>query len=415
MIKLNAAAGLPVILTMLLATFGCQKKTNNEQNKVEENKVGTFGYDLAFLKKHKEVVVLTAPDAAAARIIVVADYQGRVMTSTSDGDAGNSYGWLNYDLIQSGEIKPHMNAFGGEERFWLSPEGGQFSVYFKKGAKFDFDNWQTPPLIDSEAFEVVSTDSSHAHFRKQASLENHSGTKFDFTIDRTVSMLDRAKTKLLLGIGSIDKVKSVAFETANTLTNTGPAWTPETGAVGVWILGMFTPGEKTTIVAPYSRLAGAKPLLTDNYFGSIPSDRLRVDSSAIFLKADGKFRSKIGLAPMSAKPVAGSYDAEKGILTIVQYDMDAQGDYLKSTWEHHKEPYKGDALNAYNDGALEDGSQMGPFYELESNSSVKFLRTNEKLTHHHRTFHFEGDQYTLNEIALKVLGVRLDDIVSVFK
>jgi hypothetical protein len=413
--KITVRTGLPAILIFLLAVTACQKKTNNEQNTVEENKQGTFGYDLAFLKKHKEVIVLSAPDAVDAKIILVADYQGRVMTSTSDGEAGNSYGWINYDLIKSGDIKPHMNAFGGEERFWLSPEGGQFSVYFKKGAKFDFESWQTPALIDSEAFEVVSADPDKAHFRRRASLENHSGTRFDFIIDRTVSMLDRAKTQSLLGIGSVEKVKSVAFETANTLTNTGSNWTPDLGAVGVWILGMFTPGEKTTIVAPYTQLGGAQPLLTDNYFGSIPADRLKVDGTAIYLKADGKFRSKIGLAPMSAKPVAGSYDAEKGILTIVQYDLDTHGDYLKSTWEQHTEPYKGDALNAYNDGALEDGSQMGPFYELESNSSVKFLKTNEQLTHHHRTFHFEGDKDALNEIAQKVLGVGLDEIVSAFK
>jgi hypothetical protein len=413
--KIPGRTGLPAILIFLLAVAACQTKTKNEQNKVEENKQGTFGYDLAFLKKHKEVIVLSAPYAPEAKIVLVADYQGRVMTSTSDGEAGNSYGWINYDLIKSGDIKPHMNAFGGEERFWLSPEGGQFSVYFKKGAKFDFENWQTPALIDSEAFEVVSSGPDKAHFRQQASLENHSGTRFDFVIDRTVSMLDRDKTQRLLGISAVENVKSVGFETANTLTNTGANWAAESGAVGVWILGMFTPGEKTTIVAPYSQLGGSKPLLTDNYFGSIPSDRLKVDSTAIYLKADGKFRSKIGLAPISAKPVAGSYDAEKGILTIVQYDLDTHGDYMKSTWEQHKDPYKGDALNAYNDGALEDGSQMGPFYELESNSSVKFLKTNEKLTHHHRTFHFEGDTNALNEISKKVLGVGLKEIMSVFE
>jgi hypothetical protein len=78
------------------------------------------------------------------------------MTSTADGGQGNSYGWINYGLIKSGEHQPHMNAFGGEERFWLSPEGGQFSIYFKKGKSFDFENWQTPAIIDTVSFAVTN-------------------------------------------------------------------------------------------------------------------------------------------------------------------------------------------------------------------------------------------------------------------
>ena len=30
-----------------------------------------------------------------------------------------------------------MNVFGGEDRFWLGPEGGQFALYFKAGDPFD--------------------------------------------------------------------------------------------------------------------------------------------------------------------------------------------------------------------------------------------------------------------------------------
>jgi hypothetical protein len=391
---------------------GCVKKTDSDQNKVENTaeKQGTFGYDLAFLKKHKEVTVLTAPDDEKSQAIVIAAYQGRVMTSTADGATGNSYGWINYKLITSGENKPHINAFGGEDRFWLSPEGGQFSVYFKKGQKFDFENWQTPAVIDSEPYEIIASDRHSVSFRKDAVLENHSGTRLDFAIDRKVSMLSKSDASRLLSVPSFEKIKVTAYESENTLTNNGADWKKETGAIGVWILGMFTPGEKTTIIAPFSKENSEKPALTDNYFGSIPTDRLTIKDSAVFLKADGKFRSKIGLAPSSARPVAGSYDAEKQILTIVQYDLDTKGDYLKSTWELHKDPYKGDALNAYNDGPLEDGTQMGPFYELESNSSVKLLKKNEKMTHIHRTYHFEGERSDLNTIAKQVLGVGIDEI-----
>ena len=58
------------------------------------------------------------------------------MTSTARGLKGRSYGWINHDLIASKEIQKQMNAYGGEDRFWLGPEGGQFSLFFKKGDPF---------------------------------------------------------------------------------------------------------------------------------------------------------------------------------------------------------------------------------------------------------------------------------------
>jgi hypothetical protein len=91
---------------------------------------GTFGYDLNFLKQyHKDLVVLG--DNEGAQVIIVPAYQGRVMTSTSGGNAGLSFGWVNHDLIASGKQSEHMNAFGGEDRFWLGPEGGQFQSFLK--------------------------------------------------------------------------------------------------------------------------------------------------------------------------------------------------------------------------------------------------------------------------------------------
>ena len=90
--------------------------------------VDTFGDALAFLREHTDVILLAAGDAQVA---VVAEYQGRVMTSTSGGADGPSYGWINREAIASGERQPHINVFGGEDRFWLGPEGGQFSIFSK--------------------------------------------------------------------------------------------------------------------------------------------------------------------------------------------------------------------------------------------------------------------------------------------
>ena len=90
-----------------------------------------------------------------AKVAVSPAWQGRVMTSTAGGDAGLSFGWINRELIESRKLQPHMNAFGGEDRFWMGPEGGQFSIFFAKGTKFDLADWQTPAPIDTLPFQVV--------------------------------------------------------------------------------------------------------------------------------------------------------------------------------------------------------------------------------------------------------------------
>lgn len=410
------ASNIALVLALSTLGFSCRKKAENDRQAITTevfDSTGTFAYDLSFLKKHKDVVVLTAPDNKESQALIVADYQGRVMTSTASGDAGNSYGWINYKLIESGENQAHINAFGGEDRFWLSPEGGQYSVFFPQGKPFDFKNWQTPALIDTVRYAIANTTGYSITFKKDAKITNYSGTEFTFGIERKITMLDNQS--ILSFAGSLDNVKSVGFESVNTLTNQGADWQLDKGVIGIWILGMFNPSEQTTIIAPFTKKNSAKPLLTDNYFGAIPAGRLTVGDSAVFLKADGKHRSKIGLAPLSAKPVAGSYDAEKGILTLIEYDLNPKGDYLKASWETHKEPYKGDALNAYNDGPLEEGSQLGPFYELESSSSVRALKKGEQLVHTHRTYHFEGERTTLNLIAQKLLGVSLETVEKSLK
>ena len=114
-----------------------------------------FDDDVAFLKKYSEVIVLGASDGKS-RIAVMPGLQARVMTSTGGASENLSYGWINRAFFQSGDTSVHMNAFGGEERIWLGPEGGQFSIFFPKDSAFIFENWRTPRLIDLDAFEKLS-------------------------------------------------------------------------------------------------------------------------------------------------------------------------------------------------------------------------------------------------------------------
>ncbi len=376
---------------------------------------GTFGYDLGFLRKHGPVVVLSSPDTRA-QVLVSPAYQGRVMTSTASGAAGDSYGWINYQLIASGKTVPHMNAFGGEDRFWLGPEGGQYGLYFKKGDPFDLAHWQTPAPLDTEPFEVVARTPSAVSFRKAFRLENHSGTPFDVRVDRKVSLVSRIMADSALGMPIPDSVQFVSFFSDNRLTNTGErAWAPATGLLSVWILGMFTPSPATTIVIPYNDSAAGR-VVNDAYFGKVPADRLKVTSSLLFFRGDGQYRSKIGLSPARAKEVMGSYDAQRRVLTLVLFTLPpGRQDYVNSAWETQKEPYRGDAVNSYNDGPPAPGARpMGPFYELESSSPAAALQPGESLRHIHQTFHLQGPEAALNSVAIRVLGVSLEEIKMVF-
>ena len=233
----------------------------------------TFSTDLETLKKFKPTLVLVSPDDDSAQVAVVAALQGRVMTSTANGAAGNSYGWINQSLLKEGQFTPHMSAFGGEDRFWLGPEGGQFSIYFQPGKKFVFEDWQVPTVIDSEAFEVASSDKSKAVFRKAASLTNYSGTTFDLAIERSVEVLSKVAVETAFNL-PLKNVKTVAYETVNQITNQGADWKKETGLLSIWILGMFNPSPKTTVVIPFEGGNENKSKINDSDFGKVRAERL---------------------------------------------------------------------------------------------------------------------------------------------
>ncbi|MEO6356367.1 MAG: DUF6786 family protein, partial [Ferruginibacter sp.] len=163
---------------LLLGAAGCNPATNSSESASVKDSAakGTYAYDAAFLKKHTTKVVELASNDSSAKVLLSADYQGRVMTSTALGDAGNSFGWLNYDLISAAEKKKQFNPVGGEERFWMGPEGGQYSLYFKGGDSFNIAHWQVPSFIDTDSYEVTQPDKSMAVFSKKASIKNYSGT-----------------------------------------------------------------------------------------------------------------------------------------------------------------------------------------------------------------------------------------------
>ena len=103
------------------------------------------------------------------------------------------------------------------------------------------------------------------------------------------------------------------------------------------------------------------PIVNSDYFGTVPAERLRVNSQAIWFAGDGKFRSKIGVSQPRAKPMAGSIDLENGVLTLVHFTMPddpTKYGYVNNNWGQQKEPYRGDVFNSYNDGPPEPGKRL---------------------------------------------------------
>jgi hypothetical protein len=90
-------------------------------------------------------------------------------------------------------------------------------------------------------------------------------------------------------------------------------------------------------------------------------------------------------------------------------------EYINSAWEIQENPFSGDAMNSYHDGPLEDGSQMGPFYELETSSPAAALKPGESLSHVQYTLHITGDKKLLNKVAMKALGVSMKTIENSLK
>ena len=175
--------------------------------------------------------------------------------------------------------------------------------------------------------------------------------------------------------------------------------------LSIWILGQLISTDGNTVIIPFEKNVSGE-ILNDTYFGKIDDDRLKVLEDTILFKGDGKKRGKIGVGPMRTKPVIGSFDEENGVLTIVKFSFDkAKKNYVNSKWEHQQDPFSGDVINSYNDGPLPDGSQMGPFFELESSSAAAKLAPGETLIHEHATFHFQGEKEELEQISEKLLGV----------
>lgn len=379
------------IICLLLFVLSCQSNTEYQK--------GTFGYDFSFLKKHIDPIILSNSNS---KIIVSPKLQGRVLSSTSNGMFGKSYGWLNYKLIESEKFRVGGNGFGGEDRFWLGPIGSKFSLYYN-GKEIESDNWYVPKAIDIETYNVVKKTTSEIEFEKKLKLVNNINTNFNIKLNRQIKLFSISEIEKDLEIEISKNIKVVGFQSKNSIENIGNDWIEKNGIIAPWILGMFQGTHKSIGIFPVNKKENDS-LTIQKYLAEIDKDKLVCSDSAVFYKTDGAYRSKIGINKINAKPIFGNIDFKNKVLTIITFKFNNKGNYLNCDEYNHSELYKGDVVSCYNNISE---NNVSTFFELESAASAKVLKNGERNIHWHNTYHFEGPMTDLEHIAKKLLGVSL--------
>ncbi len=374
--------------------------------------ITTYQDDVAFLSAHTDVVTISA--GGDARVAVTPHWQGRVMTSTPLAPDGPGLGWINRAFIESGRAGTDFDNYGGEERFWLGPEGGQYALWFRPGQPFDMAHWATPDGFNTGRFDVTSCGAASVAMASRFAVTNYSSATFQAAVKRVIDAITPEQLAEHIGVAIPAAVACVAFESTNTLANVGDTpWTRDGGLVSIWTLGQFNPLPRGLVIAPFlpGPVDQRGELPNGEYFGPIGEDRFRLLDDYLLFRCDGRRRSKLGISPRRTRDVIGSYDPDAGMLTLVQFNLPARAaelPYVNSLWEIQDAPFDGDVINSYNDGEETPGSgQFGPFYEIETSSPAAELAPNEGIIHVHRTMHFAGEFDDLNGLSKSVLGVDL--------
>ncbi len=367
----------------------------------------TFGEDLAFLnQKIKPIILKTGENR---QVLVSAEYQGRVMTSTSNGAKGDSYGWFNKRIISSDTVNKSICSLGSAGRIWFGPDQGPYSIFHEINTTTGKAEYAAPKDLNTLPFKVYKQTQTSVELGNTLHLENLKGFEFDIDVKREINILSQKNIEDNLDIDLGKKVKFVGFKTKTSMKNVGDKdWSKTTGLLSLWDLGCFYPTPKTTVVIPLKGDAKEATI----YFTEIDDTRIAIKNNVIFYKADANYLNKIGTLPEHTLPYFGSYSPELNLLTIVQFSFDGDRDYVNSHSVNIQEQYRGDVINVFNDGKIGNIGPFGPFYELETSSPAKALKIGERIQHTHKTYHFEGSKKVLNQITKHVLGVSIKTVIN---
>src|SRR4030067_3517344 len=91
--------------TLLLVSCNLSDNNKKQKNTMKTDTLKQYGYNLDFLKKHVTVVELINKNSSVA---IVPSWQGRGMTSTSEGDSGFSFWGIYYQLFSLSKKLKHL-------------------------------------------------------------------------------------------------------------------------------------------------------------------------------------------------------------------------------------------------------------------------------------------------------------------
>lgn len=390
---------LTYLFGFALLLFGCEQISERP----------TFATDLDFLSQKIDPIILK--DTEARQIIVSAEFQGKIMTSTSKGLEGASYGWFNKGIISSDTVFSNRSKVGSAGRIWFGPDQGPNTIFYKINKRTKAIEHGAPKDLDTLPFKVFKQTKTSVVLGNKLHLQNLKDFHFYIDVKRHIDILSKEYIKNNLKVSLDDNVDFVGFKSETSMRNIGDKdWSKNTGLLSLWDLGCFYPTPNTTVIIP---LKGENKKATI-YFTSIDSTRIKIKDNTLFYKADANYLNKIGTLPEYTLPYFGSYSPELNLLTIIKFSFQGDSDYVNAHPENIIEQYRGDVINIFNDGKLGDIGPFGPFYELETSSSAKSLRVGESISHTHETYHFEGSKDALSVISETVLGVNLRGVENIF-
>jgi len=364
----------------------------------------SFGEIVDEVHKHTPVIELVSNEGKS-RLAITPELQGKVIASTYDGFEGESNGWLDLEAWRENPV-PSTN-IGGEDRLWIGPLGGQHSFYYQQVKPLHEDNWLVPQPLKEGAYHLVNQGSKFLRMQQKMQMTNFIGTPFELCVMREISLLEADEIAAHLGHTVEEELKFVAYECRHQLINTGSeAWTPEKGMASIWSLNTLRGTNQTVVGIPLIPHQNPPSLLT--YLGPLGRDRLTYSPDSILFKADGRYRTKIGIPPEIAPRIFGSYSPEYKRLTIIQYSKGGHEHYFNSNVSSQQDPYQGEAISVYNHGRLDlKPSEQNTFFEMETASAMLPLSPGGQVSHVHRIFHFSGPEEQLEALCLRLLGINL--------
>ena len=400
----------------LLLCLCCTSGFANEELVREVKKSRTVRYVIDLLKSSGFEPVVLCGDNHKRVVVVTPELVGRVLCVGYDGIDGVTESYLSEDQIEKGFSSDWSN-FGGEQRIWIAPEFGAFGLFLTKGAQ-TMGNYRIPVPLNVSRFKVVERSPDHRSVTSSTTmtLVNRIGTEFRIKVTQRVDCLEDCPYLSPLG----DKEVFVGFETRTTIENIGhEPWTKETGPLSIWTIGQFPSKAGIVALMPFRPGPVAKlgePVTTEYFKLFLPDgkptlqEQWEVKEGVTLMRADGATLRKLEVPATRALDRLASIDLDALSMTIVDYDLHTEREYVKS----YPQPYEG---GAYGGGAMstmliDTQSLDPPFYELESCSPALFLKPGEQYCHTSHTYHFRAQKATLARICERYLNTDLETIVE---